>query len=262
MTHFRRLHESGCFVIPNPWDRGSAVWLWRLGFQALASTSAGYAFSRGLPDTVTALSKHEVLAHVADLVAATPLPVSADFQDGYAPTPEGVFVNVRECAATGVAGLSIEDATGDSARPLYELSEAVERLQAAREAAGDLVLTARAECFLTGHPDPLEESLRRLRAYADAGADVLYTPGVRRPEDIRRVVEAVAPKPVNVLVPADWGLSVRQLAEAGVRRISVGSALARVAWTAFDAAARELLDKGEFAGFGGLLTTGEISAKL
>ncbi len=260
---FRALHERGCFVIPNPWDRGSALLLERLGFRALASTSAGFAFSLGRPDAVTALSRDEVLAHVRDLMLATGLPVNADFQDGYAGDPEGVARNVHLCVATGVAGLSIEDATGDPRRPLYDLSQAVERLRAAREAIDrsgmDVLLTGRAECHLVGHPDPLPESIRRLRAYADAGADVLYAPGPRDREAIRALVEAVAPKPVNVLVGSNTGLRVADLAELGVRRVSVGSALSRVAWTAFRNAASAIAERGEFDGFDGLLSTGELS---
>jgi len=259
---FRKLHEAGCFVIPNPWDRGSAVYLAQLGFPALATSSAGFAFSRGLPDAPWALEREAVLAHVADIVAATPLPVNADFQSGYAPDPDGMAESVRLCVETGVAGLSIEDATGEPARPLYELRQAVERIQAARaaiDASGTgVLLTARAECFLTGHASPLEEAVRRLRAYADAGADVLYAPGVRAPDAIRAVVEAVAPKPVNVLVGAP-GLRVAELAALGVRRVSVGSALARVAWTAFMAAARALAEAGTFEQFDGLVTTGALS---
>ncbi|HEV8324108.1 MAG TPA: isocitrate lyase/phosphoenolpyruvate mutase family protein [Myxococcota bacterium] len=259
---FRKLHQSGCFVIPNPWDRGSAVYLAQLGFPALATSSAGFAFSRALPDAPWALDRAAVLAHVADVVAATPLPVNADFQSGYAPDPDGVAESVRLCVETGVAGLSIEDATGEPARPLYDLRQAVERIQAARSAIdatqSDVLLTARAECFLTGHASPLEESLRRLRAYAEAGADVLYAPGVRARDAIRTMVEAVAPKPVNVLVSGP-GLRVEDLAALGVRRVSVGSALARVAWTALMAAAREIAEAGTFERFDGLVTTGALS---
>jgi 2-methylisocitrate lyase-like PEP mutase family enzyme len=259
---FRKLHQSGCFVIPNPWDRGSAVYLAQLGFPALATSSAGFAFSRALPDAPWALDRAAVLAHVADVVAATPLPVNADFQSGYAPDPDGVAESVRLCVETGVAGLSIEDATGEPARPLYDLRQAVERIQAARSAIdasqSGVLLTARAECFLTGHATPLEESLRRLRAYAEAGADVLYAPGVRAPDAIRTMVEAVAPKPVNVLVSGP-GLRVEDLAALGVRRVSVGSALARVAWTALMAAAREIAEAGTFERFDGLVTTGALS---
>jgi 2-methylisocitrate lyase-like PEP mutase family enzyme len=260
---FRALHEQGCFVIPNPWDRGSAVFLERLGFRALATTSAGFAFSRARPDTVDALPRDAVLAHVADIVAATDLPVSADFQCGYSDDAAGVAESVKLCVEAGVAGLSIEDATGDPERPLFDLPSAIERIKAARRAIdasqSGVLLTGRAECFLTGHPSPLDESIRRLRAYADAGADVLYAPGLRDREAIRAVVEAVAPKPVNVLVGAPMGLSVSDLAALGVRRVSVGGALARVAWTAFAAAAREIAEAGEFSGFEGILSTAEVS---
>ena len=244
---FRRLHESGCFAIPNPWDVGTARALAQLGFDALATTSAGFSFGRGLPDDPAALGVDAVLGHVADIVAATGLPVNADFQSGYAPDPEGVAANVRRCVETGVAGLSIEDARGDASgagSPLYDRAEAVERVRAARAAIDDtgsgVLLTARAECFLVGHPDPLVESIARLQSYAEAGADVLYAPGVREPDDIRAIVEAVSPRPVNVLMAADTGLRVADLADLGVRRVSVGSALSRVAWGAFLAAGREL----------------------
>jgi 2-methylisocitrate lyase-like PEP mutase family enzyme len=247
---FRALHGSGCFAIPNPWDQGTARALALLGFQALATTSAGFAHSQGLPDG--ALSLEQVLDHVAEIAAATELPVNADFQAGYAEDAEGVAENVGRCVEAGVAGLSIEDSTGDPAKPLFELPEAVERVRAAREAidasGADVLLTARAECFLTGHPEPLEESLRRLTAYAEVGADVLYAPGPHEREPIAAIVEAVAPKPVNVLIAADVGLRVADLAELGVRRISVGSALSRAAWGTFMAAAGELAEQGSFAG--------------
>src|SRR5260370_37968538 len=200
---FRKLHERGCFVIPNPWDIGTARYLRRLGFRALATTSSGFAFSRGLPDTDSAVSRDMALGHIADIVAAVDLPVNADFQSGYAHEPEGVAENVRLCVETGVAGLSIEDATGDRARPLYDLALAVERIKAARtaidESGADVLLTGRAECHLVGHPEPLKESIRRLQAYAEAGADVLYAPGPRDSRDIKAIVSA-SPKPVNVLV--------------------------------------------------------------
>ena len=246
---FRKLHESGCFVIPNPWDIGSAIYLKSLGFSALATTSAGFAFSRGKPDG--AVLRDEMLAHIREIVAATDLPVNADFESGYADTPAAVAENVRLCAATGVAGLSIEDSTRNPKRPLYELPEALDRLHAAREAleGTDVLLVARAECFLVGHPDPLRESVKRLRAYAEAGADVLYAPGPVQREQIREIVAAVAPKPVNVLMSRDVGLRVEDLAELGVRRISVGSGLVRAAWGGFIRAAEELA-KGSFRLFG------------
>ena len=237
IADFRALHESGCFVLPNPWDVGSAVYLQHLGFKALATTSAGFAFTQGLPDSVSAVPRDMMLAHIREVVEATPLPVNADFQTGYADEPEGVAANVALCIATGVAGLSIEDATGDSAQPLYELDLAIERIRAARaaiDASGiPVVLTARCEAWLVGQPDPLRVSLERLTKFAEAGADCLYAPGVREPDEIAAIVKAVSPKPVNVLVSApNPALSVSRLADLGVRRISVGSALARVAWGA------------------------------
>jgi 2-methylisocitrate lyase-like PEP mutase family enzyme len=250
---FRKLHESGCFVIPNPWDTGTAMYLKHLGFQALATTSAGLSFSRGLPDTDWAVPLETTLANVRSIVDATDLPVNADFESGFAHEPEGVAANVLRCVETGVAGLSIEDSTGDSQNPLYELPVAVDRLKAARKAidasGSGVMLVGRAECFLTGHPDPLRESLRRIEAYAAAGADVLYAPGARSRDEIRAIVDAVRPKPVNVIMTADTGLRVADLAEMGVRRISVGSALARTAWGAFIRAARGIAEEGSFAGF-------------
>ena len=246
---FRKLHESGCFVIPNPWDIGSAVYLKHLGFKALASTSAGFAFSRGKPDG--AVTRDEMVAHIGEIVGATDLPVNADFESGYAGTPEGVAESVRMCEKTGVAALSMEDSTGGAKKPLYELSEALERVHAAREAlkGTGTLLVARAECFLVGHPDPLKESVKRLRAYAEAGADVLYAPGPKDREQIREIVAAVSPKPVNVLMAWNIGIRVEDLAELGVRRVSVGSGLARAAWGGFIRTAEELA-KGSFALFG------------
>ncbi len=221
---FHRLHESGCFVLPNPWDVGSARYLQSLGFQALASTSSGAAWSMGAPDN--SLTLDTAIAHIRMLVEATDLPVNADFEDGFAEQVEDLARNVARCLATGVAALSIEDSTGDSAKPLYDLPFAIERMRAAREAVnqagGDALLVGRAECFLTGHPDPLSESIRRLEAYAEAGADVLYAPGLGRREDIAAVVKALAPKPVNVLIVSGMNLKVADLAALGVRRISVG----------------------------------------
>jgi len=250
---FRRLHESGCFVIPNPWDIGTARYLRHLGFPALATTSSGLAFSRGLPDTDWAVPRDMVLQHVAEIAAAVDLPVNADFESGYAHEPEGVAESVRLCVETGVAGLSIEDATGDRRRPLYDLPRAAERIKAARAAidatGSGVLLTGRAECYLVGHSDPLRESIRRLEAYAEAGADVLYAPGPREPADIQAIVKALSPKPVNILMSAPTPLRVRDLEELGVRRISVGSALARAAWGAFLRAARAIAQEGTFAGF-------------
>jgi len=252
---FRALHESGCFVMPNPWDVGSAVFLSHLGFRALATTSAGMAFARGLPDEVTAIPRDVMLAHLREIVGATDLPVNADFQNGYADEPDGVAANVAACVATGVAGLSIEDATGNPAAPLYERELAIERIRAARaaiDASGlPVVLTARCESWLVGDPDPQRTALDRLVAFADAGADCLYAPRVRDPDMIAELVRAVAPRPVNVLVSSSEELSVARLAELGVRRISVGGALARIAWGAFLRAARPLAETGSFEGFTG-----------
>lgn len=243
---FRKLHESGCFVLPNPWEIGSARYLKSLGFQALATTSAGFAFSRGLADTQ--VSRDLVLSHIAEIVAATDLPVNADFESGFARDSKGVAESVRLCAATGVAGISIEDSTGDKAKPLYDIPAAVERIQAAREALRDsgVLLIGRAECFLTGHPEPLKESIRRLQAYAEAGADVLYAPGVHQQADIQAVVSAVLPKPVNVLMGWNSDYRVTDLAAMGVRRISTGSALARAAWGGFIQAAKGIAEEGSF----------------
>jgi 2-methylisocitrate lyase-like PEP mutase family enzyme len=248
------MHASGCFVLPNPWDAGTAVYLESLGFKALATTSAGMAFARGLPDTVSAISRDTTLQHIGEIVAATPLPVNADFQSGYADEPVDVAANVALSVATGVAGLSIEDATGDGAAPLYEKALAVERVKAARgaiDASGiPVVLTARSEAWLVGHPEPLRTALDRLVAYAEAGADCLYAPRVLKPGEIADIVKAVSPKPVNVLVAApDPALSVARLADPGVRRISVGAALARVAWGAFIRTARDIADTGSFDSF-------------
>jgi 2-methylisocitrate lyase-like PEP mutase family enzyme len=247
---YRKLHESGCFVIPNPWDIGSARYLQHLGFKALASTSAGYAFAEGLPDSAVGLEM--MLTHLRELCAATDVPVNADFEGGYAHEPDKVAENVRLCIATGVAGLSIEDSTGDKAKPLYDLDAAVARIGAARatidKAGGDVVFTGRAECFLVGRPD-LDETIARLKAYAVAGADCLYAPGIRTREQIDAVVKAVAPKPVNLLMPANLGLTVADAAALGVRRISVGGTLARVAWGAVIKSAKQIMDEGRFDSF-------------
>ena len=252
---FRKLHEGGCFVIPNPWDIGTARYLRHLGFQALATTSAGFSFSKGLPDADWDLPRDAALAHIAEIVAATDLPVNADYESGYAHEAEDVADNVRLCVGTGVAGLSIEDATGNPDKPLYDLDHAAERIKAARAAiaatGADVLLTGRAECYLVGHPDPLRESIRRLQAYAEAGADVLYAPGPRTPADIKAIVDAVAPKPVNIIMSTNTGLTVADLEALGVRRISVGSALARAAWGGFIGAARLIAEEGSFAGLEG-----------
>jgi 2-methylisocitrate lyase-like PEP mutase family enzyme len=263
-AEFRRLHESGCFVIPNPWDAGSARYLQHLGFPALATTSAGVAFSQALPDADWAVPLDAMLEHIAEISALVDVPVNADFESGYAHDPDGVAENVRRCIATGVAGLSIEDATGDGDKPLYDLPAAVERIRAARSAidaaGGGVLLTGRAECFLVGHPDALHESLRRMEAYAAAGADVLYAPGLRTREEIRAAVSAVSPKPVNVLMSANTGLRAADVADLGVRRISTGSALARAAWGGFLRAARAMAADGSFAGLDGAEPFAELNA--
>jgi 2-methylisocitrate lyase-like PEP mutase family enzyme len=260
---FRSLHESGCFVIPNPWDVGSARYLQQLGFPALATTSAGFAFSKGLPDSDASISRAQSLAYISEITASVSLPVSADFAGGYGVEPEEVAESVRRCVATGVAGLSIEDATGDPATPLYELALGAERIRAARraidEVGGGVLLTARAECFHVGHPDALRESVRRLQAYAAAGADVLFAPGLQRPEEIKTLVDAVRPKPFNLLVIRDIGLDVSQIAALGVRRVSVGGALALAAWGGFLRAARTLSSEGSFAGLGGAASYAELN---
>jgi 2-methylisocitrate lyase-like PEP mutase family enzyme len=262
---FRSLHERGCFVIPNPWDRGSARYLQHLGFPALATTSAGFAFSQGLPDSGDAsiVSRDRNLAYIAAIVAAVDLPVSADFMSGYGMTPEDVAESVTRCIATGVAGLSIEDATGDPSSPLYDLPVAAERVRAARQAIDrsgeDVLLTARAECYHVGHPDPFRESVRRLQAYVAAGADVLFAPGPQTPAEIEALVAVVAPRPLNLLVVRDTGLRVEEIAALGVRRISVGGALALAAWTGFMRAAQTLKSEGSFAGLANLVPYPEIN---
>jgi 2-methylisocitrate lyase-like PEP mutase family enzyme len=265
---FRALHEQGCFVIPNPWDVGSARYLQHLGFPALATTSAGFAFSQGLPDSGDAavVSRDRNLAYIADITAAVDLPVSADFMSGYGMRPEDVAESVTRCVATGVAGLSIEDATGNPSSPLYDLPIAAERVRAARQAIDrsgpsgrDVLLTARAECYHVGHPDPFRESVRRLQAYVAAGADVLFAPGPQTPEEIEALVAAVAPRPLNLLVVRDIGLRVEEIAALGVRRISVGGALALAAWTAFMRAAQTLKSEGSFAGLASLVPYTEIN---
>ena len=249
---FRRLHASGCFVIPNPWNAGTARYLQHLGFKALATTSSGAAFSMGLPDEDWALTRDPMLAHIRMIVEASDLPVNADFESGYADDPQPLADNVRRCVDTGVAGLSIEDSTGDASQPLYPFDLAVARIRAARDAidraGGDVLLVGRTEGFIRGVPD-LDEAIRRLRAYAAAGADCLYAPGIRTPEQIRAVVDAVAPKPVNLLIGSTKiGLTVQDAADLGVRRISVGGALALTAWGGFIRAAQGLA-AGTFNGF-------------
>jgi 2-methylisocitrate lyase-like PEP mutase family enzyme len=247
---FRTLHQTGCFVIPNPWDIGTARYLQSLSFKALATTSAGFAFSRGLPDG--GVAREAMLAHLSEIVAATDVPVNADFENGYAHEPDAVAESVRLCIETGVAGLSIEDATGEPDKPLYDFDHAVARVRAARTAidrtGAGVLLTGRAECFLHGRPE-LDEAIRRLVAYAQAGADCLYAPGIRTREQIAAVVKAVAPKPVNVLVGFASELTVADIAGLGARRISVGGALARAAWGGFIRAAKLIADNGRFDGF-------------
>jgi len=247
---FHELHAAGCFVIPNPWDPGTARYLQSLGFKALATTSSGFAWSRARPDN--GITRDAALAHLRDIVAATDLPVNADFEGGFAQDAAGVAESVRLAVETGVAGLSIEDSTGNPAAPLYELPLAVERMRAARraidQAGGDTLLVGRAECFLVGRPD-LAETIARLKAYSDAGADCLYAPGIRTREEITAVVAAVAPKPVNLLIGSASDLTVAAVAALGVRRVSVGGALARSAWGGFMRAAKLIADEGRFDGF-------------
>ena len=258
---FRTLHQSGCFVLPNPWDAGSASVLAGLGFKALATTSSGYAWSCARADGK--MPRDAVLAHMRYMAQATDLPVNADFESGYADTPEGVAESVRLAIETGVAGISIEDSTGDAQAPLREISESVERIAAARAAidahGGDTLLIGRAENFFVGRAD-LDDTLARLQAYADAGADCLYAPGIRTREQIATVVAAVAPKPVNVLIGWDSELTVQDLADLGVRRISVGGALARAAWGGFLRAARALAEHGRFDGFADAASGAELDA--
>jgi 2-methylisocitrate lyase-like PEP mutase family enzyme len=257
---FRQLHASGCFVIPNPWDPGSAKYLEKLGFKALATTSSGAAWRQGKADGQ--MSLEEVLVHLREMVAATNLPVNADFEAGYAADPAGVAANVRLAVQTGVAGLSIEDSTGDPNEPLRDIAAAVERMRAARaaidETGGDTLLIGRAENFFAGRPD-LDDAIRRLRAYAEAGADCLYAPGIKTREQISAVVAAVAPKPVNLLVGAATELTLRDIEALGVRRVSVGGALARSAWGGFMRAAQMIATEGKFDGFAAAAAGAELN---
>ena len=258
---FRAMHESGCFVLPNPWDIGMAIYLERLGFKAIATTSAGFAFSRGKSDG--AVPRDQMLAHIREIVEATALPVNADFLAGYADEPNGVTANVQLCIDTGIAGLSIEDNAGRADAPLYEKKLAIERIRAARAAIDDsridVVLTGRCEAWLVHDSNPLATVLDRLAAYAEAGADCLYSPGVSDPEEIAQIVRTVSPKPVNVLVSGfNHQLSFSQLADLGVRRISVGSGLALAAWGAFLRAAQDIQTNGTF----NLLANSASSADL
>src|SRR3984893_17913098 len=242
---FRKLHESGCFAIPNPWDIGSAKYLQHLGFKAIATTSAGFAFSRGMPDG--AVNRDDMLAHIRELVEATDLPVNADFENGYADDPNWCAENARLCAETGVAGLSIEDAADRKESPIYDVDLAVERVHAVREAlhGTGVVLVGRAEGFLVGR-EKLDQVIKRLVKYSDAGADCLYAPGFKDRESNKTIVEAVAPKPVNVLIGGPGALTMRDAEEIGARRVSVGGAFARAAWGGFIRSAKELLEQGTF----------------
>ena len=257
---FRDLHAAGCFVIPNPWDAGSARYLASLGFKALATTSSGFAWSHARADG--AMSRDAVLAHLREIVNATDLPVNADFESGYGADAPAVAESVRLAVATGVAGLSIEDSTGDPGRPIHDLATAVARLRAAREAiaavGGDTLLVGRAENYLHGRPD-LADTIARLRAYAEAGADCLYAPGLRTRDDIAAVVAAVAPKPVNLLVGAASEFTLDDIAAIGVRRVSVGGAMARSAWGGFMRAAQAIAQQGVFDGFAEAATGTELN---
>jgi methylisocitrate lyase len=249
VAEFHRLHAAGTFVMPNPWDAGTARVLEQLGFPALASTSAGFAWTTGRPDNQVTLD--DAIEHLRVIAAAVAVPVNADFEGGYAVDPEQVHANVRRAATTGIAGLSIEDSTGDRAQPLHDFDLAVERVRAARQAIDEsgtgIVLTGRSEGFVVGRPD-LDETIRRLRAYAEAGADCLYAPRIGTVEQVEAVVAAVSPKPVNLLINAPF-ITVAEAAAIGVRRISVGGTLARTAWAGFLQAAREIADAGTFTRF-------------
>ncbi|HEY5380322.1 MAG TPA: isocitrate lyase/phosphoenolpyruvate mutase family protein [Pseudolabrys sp.] len=258
---FRQLHASGCFVIPNPWNSGTTRYLQMLGFKALATTSSGYAHAQGYADGE--VTRDMVLAHSREMATVADVPVNADFEAGYGNSAAEVADNVRLCVETGVAGLSIEDATGDERKPLYDFDTALERVRAARAAidktGGDVIFTARTEGFIKGLPN-MDETIRRLKAFADAGADCLYAPGIKTREQIETVVKAVAPKPVNLLMSAASGLTVKDIAEMGVRRISVGGTLARVAMHAFIKSAKEIAESGAFDRFAGVISNAELNA--
>jgi 2-methylisocitrate lyase-like PEP mutase family enzyme len=260
---FRQLHEAGCFVLPNPWDRGSARYLWKLGFKALATTSSGAAWSEAKADGQ--LTLEETLAHLREMVAATPLPLNADFEAGFAADAAGVARNVRLAIDTGVAALSIEDSTGNADDPLRDIATAVERMRAARaaidEAGGETLLVGRAENFFVGRPD-LDDAIRRLKAYAEAGADCLYAPGITTREQIAAVVAAVAPKPVNLLIGSASELTLSDVEALGVRRISVGGALARTAWGGFMRAAQMIATEGKFDGFAGAAAGAQLNGLM
>jgi 2-methylisocitrate lyase-like PEP mutase family enzyme len=256
---FRKLHESGCFVIPNPWNAGTARYLQGIGFKALATTSSGYAHAQGYSDGD--VTRDMVLTHCREIASVVDVPVNADFEGGYAYEPAEVAENVRLCVETGIAGLSIEDFTGNDAKPLYDFELAVARVRAARaaidQAGGGVVFTARTEGFIRGRPD-MAETIRRLKAFADAGADCLYAPGIKTRQQIENVVQAVAPKPVNLLMAAG-GLTVKEIEEMGVRRISVGGTLARVAMQAFIHSARKIASEGKFDSFAGIISNAELN---
>jgi 2-methylisocitrate lyase-like PEP mutase family enzyme len=257
---FHRLHESGCFVIPNPWDVGSARYLQGLGYKALATTSSGFAWSHGHADG--RMSRDRVLDHLTDMVEATNLPINADFENGFGTDVASLADSVRLAVQSGVAGLSIEDSTGNAAAPLFDLDTAVERMRTARKAidkaGADTMLIGRAECFLVGQPD-IDVTIARLKAYANAGADCLYAPGIKTPEHISAVVAAVAPKPVNLLIGFGADLTLTQFANLGVRRISVGGALARSAWGGFMRAAKLIIEEGRFNGFADAASGGDLN---
>ncbi len=257
---FHDLHQSGCFVIPNPWNMGTARYLQALGFKALATTSAGYAHSQGYSDGD--VTRDMMLAHFREITDATDVPVNADFEGGYADDPDEVAANVALCIETGVAGLSIEDFTGSDSAPLYDFDLAVKRVRATRDAidraGARVVFTARTEGFIRNRPD-LDETIRRLKAFADAGADCLYSPGIRTPEQIEATVKAVAPKPINFLNSSAFGYKVGDLAALGVRRISVGGTMARLAMDAFIQSARQIAEEGRFDSFAGVVSNAELN---
>ena len=257
---FAKMHDSGCFILPNPANPGEARYLQSIGFKAIATTSSGFAWSRARPDN--GITREMALAHLREMVEATELPVNADFEGGFAAEPEGVAESVRLAVETGVAALSIEDSTGDASRPLYEVALAVERMRAARRAidnaGGDTLLVGRAECYLVGRPH-LDETIARLKGYSDAGADCLYAPGIRTREDIAAVVKAVAPKPVNLLIGWATELTLADVAALGVRRISVGGALARCAWGGFIRAAKLMAEEGRFDGLANAVSGADLN---
>lgn len=257
---FRKLHESGCFVIPNPWSPGTARYLEGLGFKALASTSSGYAHSQGFSDG--ALTLDQVLTHYREIASATSVPVNADFENCFAHEPAEVAINVKRCVETGVAGLSVEDYSNDDKTPIYDFDLAVARVKAARKAidevGGDVILTGRTEGVLHGRTD-LADAIKRVSAFSDAGADCLYVPGIKTREQIVEVVKAVAPKPVNLLNHTTLGFTVKDITEMGVRRISVGGTLSRVAMDAFIKSARDIAENGRFDSFGGIVSNAELN---